>query len=361
MVKEPAADHRVEVTVGEGQGVDLSQDSRAAALGEHGGRTIQSEVAPAWLERAAQAPRPGGRVEDPAAGGAVPVQQSEHQPRIAPAGPARPEAWAGVAPPGLLSGPLRLPPSHSLQYDHFQFHPARRRSRILVLRGFAVLGQGVVYPADVLRDSYPYYLAGAAVEANQDLLVLDKFTGEVACRVARADRETVLTAISAAAAAEPAMRGLASFERQGILAHCARRFEERAEELAGALCVEAGKPIRDARGEVGRLIETFRMGAEEATRVGGEVLPLDVTPRARGYRGMTRRVPVGACGLITPWNFPLNLVAHKVAPAIAAGCPFVLKPASATPVGALVIGEVLAECDLPEGAFSILPCAVADA
>lgn len=213
----------------------------------------------------------------------------------------------------------------------------------------------------MLRDSYPYYLAGAAVEANQDLVVLDKFTGEVASRVARADRETVVAGITAAAAAEPAMRGLASFERQGVLRHCARRFEERAEELAAALCIEAGKPIRDARGEVVRLVDTFRMGAEEATRVGGEVLPLDVTPRARGYRGMTRRVPVGACGLITPWNFPLNLVAHKVAPAIAAGCPFVLKPASATPVGALIIGEVLAECDLPEGAFSILPCAVADA
>ena len=121
----------------------------------------------------------------------------------------------------------------------------------------------------MLRDSYPYYLAGAAVEANQDLVVLDKFTGEVASRVARADRETVVAGITAAAAAAPAMKGLASFERQGVLRHCARRFEERAEELAGALCIEAGKPIRDARGEVVRLVETFRMGAEEATRVGG--------------------------------------------------------------------------------------------
>ena len=209
--------------------------------------------------------------------------------------------------------------------------------------------------------SYPYYLAGRAVHGDRGLDVVDKYTREVAAQVATADRATVLEAIAAAAAAEPAMAGLASYERQAVLAHCARRFEERAEELAQALCVEAGKPIRDARGEVERLVDTFRIGAEEATRVGGEVLPLDVAPRARGYRGYTRRVPVGACGLITPWNFPLNLVAHKVAPAIAAGCPFVLKPASATPIGALVIGEVLAETDLPEGAFSILPCAVADA
>jgi acyl-CoA reductase-like NAD-dependent aldehyde dehydrogenase len=121
------------------------------------------------------------------------------------------------------------------------------------------------------------------------------------------------------------------------------------------LCREAGKPIRDARVEVTRLIDTFSIAAEEATRIKGEVLPMDISARGDGYTGMWRRVPVGACGFITPFNFPLNLVAHKVAPAIAAGCPFVLKPASLTPLGALIIGEVLAETDLPEGAFSILP------
>jgi acyl-CoA reductase-like NAD-dependent aldehyde dehydrogenase len=123
-----------------------------------------------------------------------------------------------------------------------------------------------------------------------------------------------------------------------------------------ALCIEAGKPIKDARGEVTRLIDTFRIAAEEATRIHGEVLAMDVSPRARGYTGMWKRVPVGPCSFISPFNFPLNLVAHKIAPALAAGCPFVLKPASLTPVGALIIGEVLAETDLPPGAFSILPC-----
>ena len=88
----------------------------------------------------------------------------------------------------------------------------------------------------------------------------------------------------------------------------------------------------------------------------GETLPLDISPRAKGYRGMTQRVPIGPCAFISPFNFPLNLAAHKVAPAIAAGCPFVLKPASMTPIGALVIGEILAETNLPKGAFSILPC-----
>ena len=122
------------------------------------------------------------------------------------------------------------------------------------------------------------------------------------------------------------------------------------------MCIEAGKPINDARGEVGRLIDTFKIAAEETPRLLGETLPLDISPRAKGYRGMTQRVPIGPCAFISPFNFPLNLAAHKVAPAIAAGCPFVLKPASMTPIGALLIGEILAETDLPKGAFSVLPC-----
>ena len=123
-----------------------------------------------------------------------------------------------------------------------------------------------------------------------------------------------------------------------------------------SLCIEAGKPIKDSRGEVSRLIDTFRIAAEESVRISGEVMNLEISPRARGYRGMFQRVPIGPCSFISPFNFPLNLAAHKVAPAIAVGCPFVLKPASRTPIGALIIGEVLAETDLPPGAFSILPC-----
>jgi acyl-CoA reductase-like NAD-dependent aldehyde dehydrogenase len=152
------------------------------------------------------------------------------------------------------------------------------------------------------------------------------------------------------------MAELPAYRRQEVLLHCAARFQARAEELAQALCVEAGKPIKDSRGEVTRLVDTFRVAAEEATRIGGEVMPLDISARARGYRGQWRRVPIGPVSLISPFNFPLNLAAHKVAPAIAAGCPFVLKPASLTPIGALMIGEVLAETDLPAGAWSILPC-----
>lgn len=213
----------------------------------------------------------------------------------------------------------------------------------------------------MLRTSYPYYLANRPVSPNEDLAVLDKYTGAIATRVALADAVAIDAAIGACVRAVEPMRALAAFERRDVLAHCVRRFEERAEELALALCIEAGKPIQDSRGEVVRLIDTFRIASEEATRIHGEVLPMDVSARARNYSGMWKRVPIGACAFISPFNFPLNLAAHKIAPAIAAGCPFVLKPASSTPIGALCIGEILAETKLPPGAFSILPCSRKDA
>ena len=212
-----------------------------------------------------------------------------------------------------------------------------------------------------LAKRYPYYLANKPVAANADLEVLDKYSGKVATRTAFADAATVRKAIVAAYKAREAMAAFPPDKRRDVLEHCVRRFSERAEELALSLCIEAGKPIKDARGEVTRLIDTFRIAAGEATRSPGETIELGISERTRGYRGFVKRVPVGACSFITPFNFPLNLVAHKVAPAIAAGCPFVLKPAAKTPVGALIIGEILAETDLPKGAFSILPCSNDDA
>ena len=208
----------------------------------------------------------------------------------------------------------------------------------------------------MLKKAYPYYLASKPVYANEDLEVTDKFTGEVATRVALADAKAIDQAIAAADKAKHAMAALPAWKRQEVLDHCVKRFRERQDELAQSLTIENGKPINDARGEVTRLIDTFRIAAEESVRIYGEVMPLDISPRAQAYSGMWKRVPIGPCSFISPFNFPLNLAAHKVAPAIAAGCPFVLKPASMTPIGALIIGEVLAETDLPEGAFSILPC-----
>ncbi|KJS29429.1 MAG: aldehyde dehydrogenase [Desulfatitalea sp. BRH_c12] len=208
----------------------------------------------------------------------------------------------------------------------------------------------------MLDKQYPLFVGNRPERPNADLAVIDKYTGEVATHVPLADRATIDRAIALAQQAAPAMAALKPFERQRILQHCVDAFTQRRDELAMTLCIEAGKPIADAEGEVARLIDTFRVAAGEALRIEGRTIPLEIGPKSAGYRGMTQRVPLGPCVFISPFNFPLNLVAHKIAPAIAAGCPFVLKPASATPLGALIIGEVLAAADLPAGAFSIVPC-----
>ena len=207
-----------------------------------------------------------------------------------------------------------------------------------------------------LQAKYPYYLNNKAVFANEALEVTDKFTGEVATRCALADAAAIDEGIAGAVRATEPMAKMPSYEKKAVLEHCVTRFKERFDELAMALCIEAGKPINDAEGEVTRLIDTFQIAAEESTRMHGELQALDISPRAKGYQGMWKRVPIGPCSFISPFNFPLNLAAHKIAPALAVGCPFVMKPASRTPLGAIIMGEVLAETDLPEGAFSILAC-----
>ncbi|RUL66087.1 aldehyde dehydrogenase family protein [Dyella dinghuensis] len=206
----------------------------------------------------------------------------------------------------------------------------------------------------MLKKTYPYYLANQPQTSKTMMEVLDKYSGKVATRVAVPDDGATEKAIKSAVKAAGPMKDFRPWARQAVLQHCAKRFEERRDELAMALCVEAGKPIKDSAGEVTRLIETFRVAAEEAVRVNGETLNLELASRLDGYHGYTKRVPLGPVSFITPFNFPLNLVAHKVAPAIAAGCPFVLKPSEKTPIGALIIGEILAETDLPKGAFSVL-------
>lgn len=206
-----------------------------------------------------------------------------------------------------------------------------------------------------MQKSYPFYLANEPETPNQDLKITDKFSGEEIASVPLADAATIDKAIAKAVEAFESMKAMPAYERQNILLHCVKRFEERAEEFAQILCVEAGKPIKDSRGEVGRLVDTFRVAAEESVRMTGEVMTLDISARAKGYSGMWKRVPVGPCSFITPFNFPFNLAAHKIAPAIAVGCPFVMKPASKTPISAIIMGEILAETDLPKGAFSILP------
>lgn len=208
----------------------------------------------------------------------------------------------------------------------------------------------------MFKDSYPLYLGNIPSDAPIKTEVFDKYSGKLLTRVSTASEEMIYRAISLAVDAQEEMKALPAYERQTILSQCVDAFKMRKEEFAKTVCLEGGKPIRDARAEVDRLIDTFRIAAEESTRLKGEYLPLDISERAKNYSATWKRVPIGPCSFISPFNFPLNLVAHKIAPAIAVGCPFILKPATRTPVSALLIGEVLSQTSLPKGSFSILPC-----
>ncbi len=207
----------------------------------------------------------------------------------------------------------------------------------------------------VASDTVPIYLAGEFVRAGTPLEVRDPATGELVATTWQAGPQELERATQAAVQAFGATRRLASFERRDVLAHVADRISQEADELAELLSRESGKPIRDARGEVARGALTFRTAAEEALRINGEWLPLDWTAANRGRSGIVRRYPIGPVAGISPFNFPLNLAAHKVAPAIAAGCSIVLKPPSKDPLVMLRVAEYIAETSLPEGAVSILP------
>ncbi len=204
-------------------------------------------------------------------------------------------------------------------------------------------------------DTVPIYLAGEFVRAGTPLEVRDPATGELVATTWQAGPQELERATAAAVDAFAATRRLASFERRDALAHVAERISQDADELAELLTRESGKPIRDAKGEVGRGALTFRTAAEEALRINGEWLPLDWSAANRGRSGIVRRYPIGPVAGISPFNFPLNLAAHKVAPAIAAGCSIVLKPPSKDPLVMLRVAGYLAETSLPKGAVSILP------
>ena len=165
-------------------------------------------------------------------------------------------------------------------------------------------------------------------------------------------------ATEASVRAFEALRTTPSRVRRDALRHVARRLEAELEPIAKVLSDEAGKPIALARAEVARAVATFELAAEESCRLGGEVLDLDATKAGDGMTGFVRRVPSGPVLAISPFNFPLNLVAHKVAPALACGCSVVLKPAPQTPLSALRLAELVRETELPEAALQVLPCHV---
>lgn len=202
----------------------------------------------------------------------------------------------------------------------------------------------------------PLFLGGKPFQTALTLPVKDKFTGEVMSEVALADSSTILKAIELAHRSLETLAQLSHYDRKEILGSCVYQIKQRKEELAYLLCLEVGKTLKDARGEVGRLIDTFSLAQEETGRLEGQWFSLDSSQRAKHYQGFYKRFPVGLCSFISPFNFPLNLTAHKIAPAIAVGCPFILKPASRTPLTSLILGEILSNSALPSDSFSILPC-----
>jgi acyl-CoA reductase-like NAD-dependent aldehyde dehydrogenase len=209
----------------------------------------------------------------------------------------------------------------------------------------------VVAVATTTQD-HELLIGGERVETGEWLEVRSPYSGEVVGRVAKGGTAEARRALDAADAAlhEP----LPAHERARILDAVARLLEERHDEAARTISAEAGKPMKAARVEAQRAVSTFTFAAVEARRLAGEVVPMDASPAGAGKLAFTLRRPIGLVGAISPFNFPLNLVAHKIAPALAAGCPVVLKPASATPLSALFLAALEEEAGLPGGWLNVV-------
>ena len=206
-----------------------------------------------------------------------------------------------------------------------------------------------------------FFVDGKWIEEGDPVEVRAPYDGTVIATVFQGRREHAEAAIAAAVKAFGTTRRLPAFERQRVLRRVSENITERKQEFARTMAQEAGKPIKAARTEVERAIFTFNVAAEESTRIYGEYLPLDWQEFTAGRWGIVRRFPLGPIAGITPFNFPLNLVAHKVAPAIAAGCPLVLKPAPQTPLTALLLAEAVQQAGWPDGGLNVLPLSNEDA
>jgi glyceraldehyde-3-phosphate dehydrogenase (NADP+) len=209
--------------------------------------------------------------------------------------------------------------------------------------------------ATTMVPTYPLLIGGVWREAGEPLDVISPATGELVGRTYQADAATLEEAVQATVRAFEVTRRLPAYERAAILRAVAEGIGKQKEEIARLMALEAGKPIRGARIETERAIFTFRQASIEAERLGGEVIPLDLMASSKGRLGITRRVPVGPVLGISPFNFPLNLAAHKIAPALAAGCSILLKPPSADPLTMLTVAHIIADAGIPAGAVNVVP------
>ncbi len=209
--------------------------------------------------------------------------------------------------------------------------------------------------------SHGFLINGQWREEGREVEIRAPYDQQVVGRVHEGTRKHAEEAVAAAVRAFEVTKQLPTYERQRVLRAVGAELAERKEEFARTIAQEAGKPLKPARVEAERAVMTFTVAAEEAARIYGEWLPLDLMEAAAGRWAMVRRFPLGAVGAITPFNFPLNLVAHKVAPAMACGCSLVLKPAPQTPLSALLLAEVVQQAGWPEGGLNVLPLANEDA
>lgn len=206
-----------------------------------------------------------------------------------------------------------------------------------------------------MTSTHAFWLAGRPTTGEESFDVTNSWDGRLVGTVSVPTEAQVEEAVAAAHAVRDEFAATPAHVRAAALDHVARRLTERTEEIAQLISAENGKPVKWARGEVGRAVSVFRFASEEARRFnGGDAQRLDTDPGGTGRLGLTRRFPRGTVLGIAPFNFPLNLSAHKVAPAIAVGAPIILKPAPATPISSLILGELLAETDLPAGSWSVL-------
>ena len=207
-----------------------------------------------------------------------------------------------------------------------------------------------------MEDGRPFLIGGRWSHTATTAPVRNPYTGETIAHVCQAGPAEAEAAVQSSVEGAVAMRRLSGYARSTLLQNAAHALQSRQEEFARTMMAEAGKPLTDARREVGRAIQTFSIAGEEAKRIGGEVVPLDWSPGMESYWGVTRRFPIGPILGITPFNFPLNLVVHKVAPALAAGNSILIKPAPQTPLTSLLLAELLLEAGVPPGGLNVLPC-----
>lgn len=202
---------------------------------------------------------------------------------------------------------------------------------------------------------YKIYCAGKFISSSKKLEVTNKYSQEVYATTYLADKEILEQAIKEATAVKESCKKLSSHEKFIALRSIAEEIEKNKEHLAKVLCIESAKPIRYAISEIERAAQTFLIAAEECKRLPKEYMSLDWTPNGKGKEGIVNYFPIGLVAGISPFNFPLNLAVHKIAPAIAAGCPIILKPASSTPLSTLEFAKIIDKTNLPKGMVSILP------